>query len=140
MSNERRYSGFMLAELIVALTILGMILVGLAVSLDGFARFNHYQLVRQRCIAAAQAQLDSITATGRPISEEAFEKLWPKLSFTSLDEADGQGQWKGCKLISVTVSGPSTNREARVTLRRYVASSADLALAVDDRDVREGGL
>ena len=130
----------MLAELIVALTILGMILIGFAVSLDGFARFNHYQLVRQRCIAAAQAQLDSIAATGRPISEEAFGKLWPKLNSSVPEEEDGQGQWEGCKLVRVTVSGPSTNHKARVTLSRYVFSAADSAMAANDRDIRKGGL
>jgi hypothetical protein len=129
----------MLAELIVAATILGMILVGLAVSLDGFARFNHYELVRQRCIAAGIAQLDSVTATGRPISEEAFGKRWPKLEF-SVDQMPGEGQWEGNKLVTVTVSGPSTNHKARVTLSRYVFSGSDSAVAANDGTPRKGGL
>ena len=139
MSNRKRCSGFMLAELIVALTILGVILVGLAVSLDGFAMFNHYQLVRQRCVAAAQAQLDSINATGRQISEEAFGKLWPKLAF-SVEKRPGEGQWVGSSLVRVTVSGPSTNHKARVTLSRYVFGAEDSAVAANDMDSRKGGL
>ena len=139
MSERQRYSGFMLAELIVAATILGMILVGLAVSLDGFARFNHYELVRQRCIAAAMAQLDSVTATGQAISEEAFGRLWPKLEF-SVDQRAGEGQWEGNKLVTVTVSGPSTNHKARVTLSRYVFSGSDSVVAANDSNPRKGGL
>jgi type II secretory pathway pseudopilin PulG len=116
--NEKR-GGFMLTEMMVAATILGILLVVLALSLNGFAKFNRYQLVRQQCIAAAQAELDSITATGKPIRDEDFERLWPKLTI-SIKSSPGTGQWQGLKLIEVTANGKSYRKEVKVQLARYV--------------------
>ena len=53
----------MLTKLIVATAVMGLILTGLALAMNGFAKFNRYQLVRQRCIAAALAQLDGCILT-----------------------------------------------------------------------------
>ena len=117
--KNKKYSGFLLMELTVSLTIVGILLVGLALSLDGFRRFNRYQLVRQRCTAAAQAQLDSIAVTGKPIPDEDFKRLWPKLSI-SINKADGTSQWVGMKLIEVTTRGKSFNKEVKVQLCRYI--------------------
>ncbi len=108
-----------MTEIIISLTILGILLIGLALSLDAFRRFNHYQLVKQRCIAAAQAQLDSITATGKSIPDEDFKRLWPKLS-VSIKESAGTGQWEGMKLVKVAARGNSFDKEVKVKLSRYV--------------------
>ncbi|GAJ03972.1 unnamed protein product, partial [marine sediment metagenome] len=77
--KNKKYGGFFITEIVVASAILAILLVGLALSLYGFAKFNRYQLVRQQCIAAVQAELDSITITGKPIPDEDFKRLWPKL-------------------------------------------------------------
>jgi type II secretory pathway pseudopilin PulG len=61
--------------MIVAASILGLIAAALAMALYTFSRLNHYQLTTQNCIAAAQAQLDSITATGKSIPDEDFQRL-----------------------------------------------------------------
>ena len=120
MSDKNtKYRGFLFTEVIVALTILGILLIGLALSLDAFRRFNHYQLVKQRCISAAQAQLDSITATGESIRDEDFKRLWPKLS-VSIKESTGTGQWERMKLVKVAASGKSLDKEVKVKLSRYV--------------------
>lgn len=120
MSDKNgKYGGFLAVEVAVALTILGMLIVGLALSLDGFAKLNRYQLVRQRCVAAAQAELDSLAATGEPISERDFERLWPKLA-VAIEESEGIGQWKGMKLVKVTASGKSFGNEVKVQLARYI--------------------
>ena len=55
--KKRRYSGFLFVEMTVAFTVVAMLLAGVAFSLNGIAKFNHYQLIRQQCIAAAQAAL-----------------------------------------------------------------------------------
>ncbi len=117
--KNKKYGGFLFTEVIVALTILGILLIGLALSLDAFRRFNHYQLVRQRCTAAAQAQLDSIAATDRSIHDEDFKRLWPKLS-VSIKESAGTGQWEGTKLVKVAARGNSFDKEVKVKLSRYV--------------------
>ena len=113
------YKGFLMTEVIVAMSLLGLLLAGLALSLNGIARFNRYQLVRQQCIAAAQAQLDSIAATGEPIGDEQSERLCPKLS-VSVKRSPGTGQWQAMERLEVTASGKSYHRNVQIRLSRYI--------------------
>jgi len=124
-AKSNKYYGYLFAELMAALAVMGILTVCFAISLDGFRRFNHYQLVRQRCIAAAQAQLDSITKMGEPVSDEDFNRLWPKLT-VSIQQSPGTEQWKGLRLVEVTVGGQSFNRQVRVKLSRYVLEDTSL--------------
>jgi type II secretory pathway pseudopilin PulG len=117
--SKRRFAGFLLVEIIVSLTVLAILLAGVAFSLNGMAKFNRYQLVRQQCIAAAQAQLDSLTATARSISEEDFSRLWPGLK-VSIKETEGTDQWQGLKLVEVTTSGKSFRNQVQIRLARYI--------------------
>lgn len=117
--KSEKYRGYLFADMVVALSVLGFLLAGFAVSLDGFRRFNHYEMVRQRCIAAGQAQLDSISGMGRTVRDEDFERLWPELT-VSIQESSGIGQWEGLRLLEVMVSGQSFNRRVHVKLSRYV--------------------
>ena len=115
------HRGFLLTEMIVALSVLATLLIMFALSLDALARFNRYQLVRQRCIAAAQAELDSITVTGERIPPQEFQRLWPKLT-VAIKTLPGRGQWKGLELVEVTTNGKSFGHEVRVQLCRYVST------------------
>lgn len=124
-AKNNKYRGYLFAELMAALAVTGVLIACFAISLDGFRRFNHYQLVRQRCIAAAQAQLDSITKMGKPVSDEDFNRLWPKLT-VSIQQSAGTEQWKGLQLIEVTVNGQSFNRQVRVKLSRYILEDKSL--------------
>lgn len=114
-----KYGGFLLTEMTVTLTILGILLAGLALALHGFAKFNHYQLVRQRCTAAAQAELDSIATTGKPIHDEDLSRLWPKTSI-SIKKSPGVGQWQAMELVEVTANGESFRKEVKIRLSRYI--------------------
>ena len=120
------YKGFLMTEVIVAMSLLGLLLAGLALSLNGIARFNRYQLVRQQCIAAAQAQLDSIAATGEPIGDERSERLWPKLS-VSVKRSPGTGQWQAMERLEVTASGKSYHRNVQIRLSRYIQADSSSA-------------
>ena len=124
--KKRRSGGFLLAEIIVGLTVLAMLLAGVAFSMNGMAKFNRYQLVRQQCIAAAQAQLDSLTATGMPIKDEDFSRIWPQLS-VSIEKSAGQGQWQAAQLVEVTASGKSFRKEVKIQLSRYISRNEPLA-------------
>jgi len=124
-AKNKKYSGFLLTEVIVAAGVLGIILVALALSMYGFAKFNRYQLVRQRCTAAAQAQLESITTTGKPIADEDFKRLWPKLD-VNIKRSAGTDQWQGLSLVEVTANGMSYNKEVKVRLARYVSENKPL--------------
>jgi len=117
--KDKKHSGYLLTELMVTLIVLGMLLAVLALSLNGFAKFNNYQLVRQQCISAAQAELDSIAVTAAPIPEEDFKRLWPGLA-VSIQQSPGVGQWNGAKLVSVTVTGSSFKKEVEIQINRYI--------------------
>lgn len=119
--KHRRNSGFLLTEMIVAAMTLGLIAAVLALSVYTFSRLNHYHLVTQHCIAAAQAQLDSITATSKPIPEEDFQRLWPRITI-SMEETPGTGQWEGMKLAKATATGHSYRTKVKIQLSRYVQS------------------
>jgi len=124
--KNKKYGGFFITEIVVASAILAILLVGLALSLYGFAKFNRYQLVRQQCIAAAQAELDSITITGKPIPDEDFKRLWPKLG-VNIKSSAGTGQWQAMTLVEVTANGMSFSKEVKVQLARYVLADESLA-------------
>jgi hypothetical protein len=130
ISNLKFYAGgFLITELVVALTVLGIVLAGFAISLHNFAQFNNYQLVRHRCISAAQAQLDSIAATGQAVTDEDFQRLWPQLT-VSIKKSPGTGQWEGLELVEVTTKAVSFRNKVKVQLSRYIlAGKTQLASA-----------
>jgi type II secretory pathway pseudopilin PulG len=117
--KNKKCGGFLLTELAVSVSLLAILITLLAISLNSFRRFNHYQLARQRCISAAQAQLDSIAVMGKAIDEEDFKRLWPKVSI-SFQESAGTSQWEGLKLIQVKAKTKSFNRDVEVELSRYI--------------------
>jgi type II secretory pathway pseudopilin PulG len=118
MTKNKTNRGFLMTELMVSLVVLGMLLIAFTISLDGFRRLNNYQLVKQHCISAAQATLDSIAATGATIDENDLNRLWPNISI-QIDESQGSGQWNGLKLITVTAKGQSLSKKTEVRLSRY---------------------
>jgi type II secretory pathway pseudopilin PulG len=107
------------AELVVATGLLGLIVAGMAVSLGGFAAFNRYLWTRQRCTAAARAQLDSVVATGRPIEPQELKRLWPEAEVT-VDVTPGAPPWEGLQRVAVTATAPAGAREVKVRLVRYL--------------------
>jgi len=123
--NKKRYSGFLFVEMTVAFTVMAMLLADVAFSLNGIVKFNHYQLIRQQCIAAAQAELDSFTATGEPIKDEDFHRVWPQLN-VSIDKSAGQGQWQSAQLVKVTTSGRYLRKHVIIEQSRYVAMGEPL--------------
>lgn len=118
-TNKQRNPGFMLAELIVGISVLAALIISVALTLHGFRQFNHYQWVRQHCLAAAQAQLDSVVKTSDMIPEGQLQALWPRVS-VSLERHAGQGQWEGLQRIDVSAKAKSYERTVKVTLSRYV--------------------
>ena len=99
--------------------ILGLLISILAITLNGIAKFNLIQLVRQRCVAAAQAELDCIETTGNPVPDENFNRLWPKLN-VEIEQSEGTGQWEGLELITIKASGMSYKTPVNVELSRYI--------------------
>jgi hypothetical protein len=122
--RSNKYRGFLITEAVTAFAILGVLAIGFAISLNAFSRFNGYQMVRQRCIAASVAQLESISVTGEPIGEDDLKRLWPGIS-VSFDKSGATGQWQGTELVKVTTSGTSYRRKVEVELARYILIQRD---------------
>jgi type II secretory pathway pseudopilin PulG len=128
----RRTSGFLLADLIVGITLFAALLAALTMSVGGFGAFNRYQWTRQQCIAAGVAQLDSMTATGAPIEADECKRLWPRVS-VSLERTSGVGQWTGLERIGVKASAQAGPRQVVVELARYVTPAAQPAAGEGSR-------
>ena len=117
--KKNRHKGFMLTELIVVLIALTAILVSFSVLLSHVRDFGKYNLIRQHCIQAANAQLDNITATSKPLTDEKIKSLWDKVA-TEIEITDGQGQWGGLKLVKVKSTSFFRKKEITIELARYV--------------------
>jgi hypothetical protein len=124
MSKNIKHSGFLLTELITALAVLVVILSCMALALKVFRKVNQYQLARQRCVSAAQAQLDCIAVTGEPISEKDFKRLWPKMN-VEIEQSDGIERWQGLKLIKVKATTKADNKRVSVELAGYFVSQGE---------------
>jgi hypothetical protein len=118
MKRKINNNGSLLAETMIALALLVTIMTCMAIGLKVFGNFNRYLYAKQRCIAAAQAQLDSISATGMPISDETNKRLWPKVKI-KIEESPGSGQWQGLKLIKVKAIEQSGTKQAHIEIGRY---------------------
>lgn len=115
----RKTGGFLLADLIVGIALFGVLLAGLGVSVGGFGAFNRYQWTRQQCVAAAIAQLDSVTATGAPIDSDECRRLWPRVA-VSLERTPGERQWAGLERIDVKASAQAGHKKVVIEMARYV--------------------
>ncbi len=93
---------------------------GLAVTQTGIMKFNAMQLFRQRCLAAGQAQLDHIEATGQQISPSECERLWSDVDL-HVETTPGKGDWEGMDLVAVTVGGEKYRTDIEMRLTRYVS-------------------
>jgi hypothetical protein len=119
MKNKIKTKGFLALELYTGIALLTILTFCFAVSMNGFARINDYHIVKQRCIAAAQAQLDSIELTGTELSKEQFDCLWPKID-CQIQQTSPTDQWKGTKLIKVSAVSQSFNHKVKIELCRYI--------------------
>ena len=96
--------------------------------MNGFKRLNHYQLVKQHCISAAQATLDNIAVSGTAIDDNDFHRLFPDVSI-QIEKSPGQGQWNGLTLITVTANSQSYNKKTQIKLSRYFLNDKRLSFA-----------
>lgn len=119
MRKRRSSGGWLLTELVVTAGLLTLVMVALAVAGSTFADLNRYQTARQQCMAAAQAQLESLATTGREMPPEDIQRLWPGVTIT-VQGRPGEGQWTGLVCLSAVARTESRGREVRVEFGRYV--------------------
>ena len=129
-NKTRRRGGWIFVEMVIALVVLGILIGGLAVTQYSIRQFNAIQLLRQRCIAAGQAQLESLAATGATIPAAEIGRLWPGVD-VRVEQSPGEGpatarsavtsDWAGLTLAKVTVVGKWRDREVKIQLARYIS-------------------
>ena len=112
--------GWVFADTIIGLVLLVILLGGWTMTQSALGTFNQYQLARRHCLQAAEAQMDSLTATGRPIEQDQLQRLWPGVTVT-IDRTAGQGDWAGLTLLKVSAGASSAGKPVKVELCRYVA-------------------
>ena len=122
-THARRRGGWILAEMIASVVIASAIIAVLATGQSNAAATNKLLLARQQCIAAAEAQLDALTATGRPLDAAANKQLWPAVK-VELRRQAGQGAWSGLTLVTAVATAPAGEVKAKVELSRYVQERA----------------
>jgi len=111
-----------MTELMVTMSVLTLLMVSFAVALGAFSAVNHFYMSKQRCVAAAQAQLDSISATGKALDAEDLKRLWPKVEL-SVEKSQGTDQWQGLTLVRVKTKAKTCGRTVTVELARYMNGS-----------------
>jgi type II secretory pathway pseudopilin PulG len=121
--TTRKSQAVLFTECLIAMTILGMLLVGFWYSLSACRTFNHIQMARLRCTAAAEAQLDSLTATGRAMDDATIQKLWPGVKLY-VTRTPGENKWIGLTRLHVRADAVTQGRDVRMDFSRYISPSA----------------
>ena len=119
MRKRNNQPGWMLIELTVVIAILGVLAATLAASMSSYAKLNKMYLLKQQCISACRAQLDSISVTGKPVSKEDIKRLWPGLE-TVISYRSGTGKWKGLELVQVTATAKNKPSKVKLHQSRYL--------------------
>lgn len=125
--ETQKTGGWILLETIVSLAILGMLIAGMTVAQEAAGRLNECYLLKQRCLAAAQAQLDSLAATGDGLAQKDLQRLWPGVKLKTQNQP-GKGEWSGLTRVQVTASatgGKDRPAQIRVALSRYLPGNRD---------------
>ena len=110
---------YLAMEAFIAIVLIAMLGASYAMLQRSSAALNRNCLARQRCILAAQAQLDSLTATGRTVEDAEVARLWPGVR-TEVRRAPGEGQWQGLVLAAATATAEVDGRSIKVELSRYL--------------------
>lgn len=112
-------AGWMLIEAIVALGVMGTVVATWAMAESQAGRFNAVQLARQRCVAAGEAQLDSLTSMAQELPATEVARLWPGVQ-TQVTRSAGGGQWENLTLVRVRCDAVAGGRPVKIELSRYV--------------------
>ena len=117
-----RRKGSLSVELTVTITLMILLTAVLAETMFTAGKSNRIQWARRECLNAAAAQLDSFTASGKPLDSETFERLWPNLR-CSIRTGEGHGDWQGLMRIEVEISRRVQRKEIIIVQSRYVGQT-----------------
>ena len=123
MQINRKNNGWIAAEVIAAMAIIVMVLGGLTISMIAFNKANKFNMHRLRCLAAANAQLDSLQTTKQAIDEDDINRLWPNIK-TEITTVPGADQWEGFMITTVTAYNQEIEKK-RVIVSRYIRTGQE---------------
>lgn len=121
MNQTKKHTGTITIELLTAIFLLIVITAALMASLEFHGHCNQVQWARQRCVSAAQAQLDSIMMQKSELSQEDLHRLWPGVKCT-VAKQPGQVSWQGLNLYTVTATVKVHRRTVSIELKRYISA------------------
>lgn len=123
--KQKHNRGYLLAEAIVALMVLGIILGVLSSLVASVSQASIRIFARQKCIAAALAQLDSVDFTGELLSVEQIESLWPGVQ---IELKQSPGTESNAGLIKYTATALIVIGDSEIISRqvRYLPENSDL--------------
>lgn len=119
MKTQTKYRGALSVEMVVAIGILATI-IGVVAALNfSFGKLNRHLWAKHTCYAAGQAQMDAIAMTGKPITQEKFEALWPNVT-CQVETTDGTGPWKGLTEVKLSLTAKVKKKDVHVQMTRYL--------------------
>lgn len=121
--KRSRYQGILSIEMITAISLLAIFIGVIAALGNTFGKLNRHLWLRHTCIAAGQAQLDSVLVTGQPIDQARFSELWPDV-LCSISRKDGEGQWLGLQRVEVHVS--AANNAVSMQFSQYITKQNEV--------------
>jgi hypothetical protein len=96
-----------------------MLGMGFWFTVSTYRTINSLQMARLRCTAAAQAQLDSWTATGEMLDDQFVETHWPGVTLTTT-RTPGKKAWAGLIRTSVCARTDIKGRMITLKFTRYL--------------------
>jgi type II secretory pathway pseudopilin PulG len=116
---SRKQHAFLTVEVLVTLAVLIMLWGLLMETMLQAGRTNRAQWARQTCIEAVQAQLDCLTALGKPLPEEDCRRLWPNIHLT-VQLRPAEGIWSGLTCAAVQAEQRIFRKTIRIQQTRYL--------------------
>lgn len=122
MKKYRKQKGLLSIELVVTISVLAVV-IGVLIALGGsFGKLNNQLWAQHTCYNAAQAQIDAIAQTGKPIDPAVFERLWPGVTCT-IETSNGSAQWQGLQRVDLTLTKKVKAKDVQVQVTRCFAPS-----------------
>ena len=119
MKNMRKSKAFILTEMVVCVTIILMLMAGFSFAMWSFGAIQKQMHAKEQCLAAVNSQLDSIAASGNPLDSNVVHSSWPGVE-VSVETLQGQGQWQGLDLVTVSASTYAGKKQVSVSQQRYI--------------------
>lgn len=114
---------FILIDLAVALTVCGLLVGGLLMTVSNYAKARRYYALHQTVAWAADAQLQRILAGAEPDSQPPGGTIRSDIVL-SASVTPGIDAWQGMELVAVTASiHPKHWKPIRVESRAYRRST-----------------